>query len=75
MGKNIKTTIKIDGMSCANCAGRVKIALEKIEGIKTVSVNLDKMEAMVISKGKINLDEIKETINNLGFTILNIEAN
>ena len=48
MGKNIKTTIKIDGMSCANCAGRVKIALEKIEGIKTVSVNLDKMEAMVI---------------------------
>ena len=66
MGKNIKTTIKIDGMSCANCAGRVKIALEKIEGIKTVSVNLDKMEAMVISKGKINLDEInKEMVESL----------
>lgn len=30
-GKKIKTTIKIEGMSCEHCANKVKTTLEKIE--------------------------------------------
>jgi copper chaperone len=34
-------SIKIKGMSCQHCVGSVKEALEKIEGIENVVVDLD----------------------------------
>ncbi len=33
-------TIKIEGMKCEGCAKTVKESLEKVEGIKSVEVNL-----------------------------------
>ncbi len=32
--------LSIDGMTCASCVGRVERALNKVPGVKSVSVNL-----------------------------------
>jgi Cu+-exporting ATPase len=37
---NTTLQLKIDGMTCASCVGRVEKALHKVTGVKDVSVNL-----------------------------------
>lgn len=44
-GSDMKTILKVDGMSCNHCVARVKAALEAVEGVKEVSVDLEKGEA------------------------------
>jgi copper chaperone len=37
----------VKGMTCDNCAKHVKQALEKVDGVSSVSVSLDNQEATV----------------------------
>lgn len=39
--------LKIEGMMCEHCAGRVKAALEAVDGVKTVEVSLKRKTATV----------------------------
>ncbi len=41
MTSQTTTTIHVDGMSCQHCSGAVQRALENINGISNVSVDLD----------------------------------
>lgn len=59
-------SITIDGMHCQNCVTSVFKKLSAIPGIDTVEVNLDKGEA-VISGSEINMDLVREAIEDLGF--------
>ena len=60
-------TIKIKGMSCQHCVASVTKALEAIDGIKKVSVDLKKAEATY--DGDIDLDSIKTAITKIGFEV------
>ena len=57
-------------MHCGGCANRVKNVLLNIKGVKEVSVSLEKKEAFVISKAPLNMDKIKQAIDDLGFTLV-----
>ena len=35
----MRKVIKLDGELCANCAGKIKTAIEKLDGVNSVSVN------------------------------------
>ena len=35
----MRKVYKLDGELCANCAGKIKNAIEKIDGVNSVSVN------------------------------------
>lgn len=61
-----KVTIK--GMSCQHCVASVKEALEKIPGIKSVDVNLDKGEANY--KGEASQDSVEAAIKKIGFEVV-----
>ena len=39
--------LEISGMSCASCVGRVERALQAVEGVDSVSVNLATEEARI----------------------------
>ena len=69
----MKKIIKIDGMHCDNCALRVKASLEKIDNINKVIVNLDNNEAIIEYNNQVDLDLIKETIDDLGFQVKSIK--
>ena len=35
----MRKVFKLDGELCANCAGKIKDAIEKVDGVNSVSVN------------------------------------
>lgn len=61
----MKSNFKIKGLDCANCAAQLENAIQKLEGIESVSINF-MMEKMVIEyeeeKKQEILEKIKKTI-------------
>lgn len=62
-----KMIIKINGMSCMHCANTVTTALENIDNIIKVNVDLKKKEAVITYQSDIDINVIKDTINNLDY--------
>ncbi len=62
------TTIKVEGMKCKHCSGNAKKALEELDGISDVCVDLDKGE--VSFEGEAAMDDIKSAIAAKGFTVV-----
>lgn len=59
------TTIKINGMKCQHCVSSTRKALEGLDGVDNVNVDLAKGEATF--DGDVALDEIKKAIAGIGF--------
>lgn len=62
------TTVRIKGMRCNHCVGSVRAALEKIEGISNVRVDLDRGEARF--EGAVAWDKVKKAIAGIGFEVV-----
>lgn len=76
-----KLTIKVLGMTWAACAKRVEVALSKLEGVNTASVNLIAEKATIeFNSEKLSIDEIVKAVEKTGYevplgkTTLNIEG-
>jgi len=67
--KENKITFSVQGMTCATCVKNVERALNKLDGIKYVSVNLATEKAIVISDEKIPMSKIKEAVENVGYKV------
>ena len=67
-----KTTIKVEGMKCANCSGSVKKALKATVGVETVEVNHQTQEAVIeYDDEKVTEAKLREVINSTGFKAVN----
>ena len=64
-------TVTIQGMSCQHCVASVVKALQAIPGISQVSVDLNKGEANYA--GDVGASVVKEAIDAIGFTVLNVK--
>ncbi|MBA3015515.1 MAG: cation transporter [Proteobacteria bacterium] len=62
--------IKINGMSCGHCSASVTKALNDIDGLTDISVNLEKKEARYTETKPVALDTIKEAITKIGFEVV-----
>ena len=47
-------SLPIEGMTCASCVGRVERSLGKVEGVRSVSVNLATERADIHASGNID---------------------
>lgn len=65
--KNIKTIIKVGGMSCNHCADKVTKALESLDDIRKVKVNLKNNSVTILSDKELNIKVVESTINSLGY--------
>ena len=63
-------TLTIDGMHCSNCALRVENALNSLEGI-WAKVNLENKKVLVLSKNKIEGEELSKAVEAAGYTVIN----
>jgi Cu+-exporting ATPase len=71
-----QVTIPIGGMTCAACAQRVEKAIDKLEGVLKVSVNLATEKATVEYDSQvIRLSAIKQCIEKTGYKALEIDKN
>ncbi len=68
----MKTEIlKIGGMHCAACAARIEKALQKLEGVKDVSVKITTERAAVLyDTHLLSFSAIKEAIEDAGYQVI-----
>lgn len=69
MSQAEQTILKIDGMSCGMCKSKVEKALICISGVTSVSVDLDKKEAII--GGLVNPAALAKAVEELGFKVRN----
>ncbi len=62
--------MRIDGMMCAHCEGRVKNALEGLDGVKEAVVNHENGTAVVTLEKKIGDNVLRDAVTSEGYTVL-----
>lgn len=60
----MKSTFKIKGIDCANCAAQLENAINKVEGVKSASISF-MAERMVIEYDEQNAQEIIKKVKKL----------
>lgn len=68
-----KIIVNVDGMSCNNCAKHVKNALEDLDQVKEVIVNLDDKNAEISYESELNEKEIENAITEAGYEFKGVE--
>ncbi len=63
-------TIKIKGMTCNHCVMAVNKALNEIEGIKDVKVDLQKGEAIFEEAKPVDMNIVRERIKKAGYEVV-----
>ena len=62
-------SIPVEGMSCASCVGRVESALRKVEGVRSVAVNLATEKAQVDAAKDTPVASLVQAIENAGYDV------
>lgn len=66
----MKTTLKVEGMTCAHCEAAVKGSLEEIVGVSDVEVDLATGEVHVTyDETSADVEKMKEAIENQGYEV------
>ena len=64
-------TLRVNGMTCADCENTIKKMISEIEGVKKVSASYaDSVATVVFDTSLANIVVISETINNLGYKVV-----
>lgn len=69
----MKKTIRIEGMSCGHCSARVTKALEALEGISAVTVDLEAGTAVIEAADTVSEAALREAIDDAGYDVLSVE--
>lgn len=75
MFNNKKTVVTIEGMSCNHCKNKVEVALQTIESVNKVKVDLKSKQAIISSKTEVDKDNIKNIVEELGYKVIDIKEN
>lgn len=71
--KAMKKTMKIEGMMCPHCSGRVKKSLEALEAVELAEVSHESGTAVVTLKAEISAEELKKTVEDAGYDVISVE--
>ena len=66
-------TIKIEGMSCAHCEGRVKKALEALPGVESAVASAAAKNAVLTLSGSFDETAVKAAVTDAGYDYLGAE--
>ena len=66
-----KVELKIEGMTCKNCALKVENALNEKEGTYAI-VNHASKSAIVYTKYEPNVEEFRQIIKNVGYYVISM---
>lgn len=71
--KKNKIIIKVDGMHCEHCAKKVTDAILKVDDGAKVKVDLKSGEVTITSKKTVDINNVKENVNETGFTFVGVK--
>lgn len=69
----IEVELKIEGMVCGGCSGRVEEVIQKMDNVRKVTVNLETKLAQIEVKADSQMDALSvmpkliQAVNDLGF--------
>lgn len=64
---DVHSVLRIDGMSCASCVGRVERALQKLDGVTDATVNLATEMANIHHTSMVNTDQLIAQVEQAGY--------
>ncbi len=64
------TTIKIKGMTCGHCEGRVNTELGKLAGVSEVKASAGAAEAVVTSASELDSEQVRAAVIAAGYRVL-----
>ncbi len=68
--KSTQTVLNVEGMTCSHCSEAIGKALRPVDGVYGVGVDLKAGTVMVVyDADKADIEEIKEKINELGYSV------
>ena len=65
----IRQEVKLEGLSCANCAIKIEKKITQIEGVKYASVNFANQNMIVEIDKNININQLNEKLFSISKTI------
>ncbi|GHT79778.1 mercuric reductase [Spirochaetia bacterium] len=65
----MKTTLKIDGMSCEHCVHHVTEALKGVAGVSAAQVSLKENSAQVEHADGVSLAALKAAVEEAGYEV------
>jgi copper chaperone CopZ len=65
------TTVKIKGMTCGHCEGRVNTELGKLIGVTEVKASADAAEAVITSSSELDSEQVSAAIIAAGYRVIN----
>ena len=68
--KTMEKTLKIEGMMCMHCSGRVQKALEAIDGVESANVSHETGTAVVTLSGNVSDDALKKAVTDAGYEVV-----
>lgn len=68
--KKMEKTMKIEGMMCGHCSGRVKEALEAVDGVTSAIVSHENNSAVLTLSKEVPDSVLKSTVENLGYKVI-----
>ena len=69
-----KFKVGISGMHCSSCATNVEKSINKIPGIKSVSVSILTNKAIVESEDSVSEESIKQAVARTGYKATEIKT-
>ncbi len=65
--EEMNITLKVEGMMCAHCVAHVTRALEGVEGVGKVEVNLKKKRAVITPAGEVSKEALIAAVTEAGY--------
>lgn len=69
-GKKIQKEIKVEGMHCMHCAGKVEAAIKALDGVKSVKADPATKSVVIVSSDVLDNALVAEAVKNAGFTMV-----
>jgi copper chaperone CopZ len=64
------TTVKIKGMTCGHCEGRVTTELGKLIGVTEVKASADAAEAVITSSSELDSEQVSAAVIAAGYRVI-----
>ena len=68
----MKKVLKIEGMMCNHCTGRVEKALNDLDGV-TAEVSLEGKSATVTLSKEVSDETLMQTVTDAGYEVVDIQ--
>ncbi|CAB4702647.1 unannotated protein [freshwater metagenome] len=64
------TTVKIKGMTCGHCEGRVNTELGKLAGVSEVKASAEAAEAVITSSSELDSEQVGAAVIAAGYRVI-----